>query len=111
MPDLFQILDFGSIGEYSPIAIFFIFFFATFISEDLACLTAGTLAGQGKISLSLAILACFAGIFVGDILLYWTGRLFGKTILNTRFFSRLATEASIEKASLWLEKTVHRQFS
>jgi membrane protein DedA with SNARE-associated domain len=104
MPDFFQIFDLGLIGEYSPIAVFFIFFFATFISEDLACLTAGTLAGQGKMSFTLALLACFTGIFVGDILLYWTGRFFGKTIVKTRFFSRLVSETSIEKASHWLER-------
>lgn len=104
MPDLFQIFDLAVIGEYSPIAIFFIFFFATFISEDIACLTAGTLAGQGKISFALALLACFAGIFVGDILLYWTGRIFGKTITKTRVFSRFVSEKSIEKGSDWLEK-------
>lgn len=104
MPDLFQIFDLVAIGECSPVAIFFIFFFATFISEDIACLTAGTLAGQGKISFLLAFFACFAGIFVGDILLYWTGRIFGKTITKTRVFSRLVSEKSVEKASDWLEK-------
>lgn len=104
MLDLFQIFDLNAIGEYSPIAIFLLFFFATFISEDIACLTAGTLAGQGKISFSLALFACFAGIFVGDILLYWTGRVFGKSIVKTKLFSRFVSEKSIEKASDWLEK-------
>lgn len=104
MPDLFQFFDLAAIGEYSPVVIFFIFFFATFISEDIACLTAGTLAGQGKISFALAFFACFAGIFIGDILLYWTGRIFGKTIIKTKLFSRFVSEKSIEKASDWLEK-------
>ncbi len=104
MSDFFQIFDAGAIGEYSPIVIFFAFFFATFISEDLACLTAGALAAQGKISFALALFACFAGIFVGDILLYWTGRIFGKNIVETTLFSRFVSEKSIEKASLWLNK-------
>lgn len=104
MPDFFQIFDLAAIGEFSPIVVFFIFFFATFASEDLACLTAGALAGQGKISFALALTACFAGIFVGDILLYWTGRIFGQKIVNTKLFSRFVSEKSIEKASVWLEK-------
>ena len=104
MPDFFQIFDLGAIGEFSPIVVFFIFFFATFASEDLACLTAGALAGQGKISFALALFACFTGIFVGDILLYWTGRIFGQKIVNTKLFSRFVSEKSIENASAWLEK-------
>ncbi len=104
MSDFFQILDAGTIGGYSPIVVFFAFFFATFISEDLACLTAGALAGQGKISFALALFACFAGIFVGDILLYWTGRIFGNKIVETKLFSRLVSEKSIETASVWLNK-------
>ncbi|HMS40861.1 MAG TPA: DedA family protein [Pyrinomonadaceae bacterium] len=104
MPDFFQIFDANAIGGYSPIVVFFAFFFATFISEDLACLTAGALAANGKISFALALLACFAGIFVGDILLYWTGRIFGKNIVETKLFSRFVSDKSIEKASLWLNK-------
>lgn len=104
MPDIFQIFDLNAIGEFSAIAVFFIFFFATFVSEDLACLTAGALAAQGRISFALALFACFAGIFVGDVLLYWTGRIFGQKIVKTKIFSRLVSEKSIEKASQWLEK-------
>lgn len=90
--------------ELSPLALFFVFFFATFISEDAACLAAGALAGSGKISFALALTACFAGIFVGDVLLYWTGRIFGKRISETKIFRRFVSENAILKASSWLEK-------
>ncbi len=90
--------------ELAPLTLFFIFFFATFISEDAACVTAGAFAAQGRISFSMAIAACFAGIFVGDILLYWAGRIFGNSIVKTKFFSRFVSEKSITKASVWLEK-------
>ena len=90
--------------EFAPLTIFFIFFFATFISEDAACIAAGAFAAQGKISFALALSACFAGIFVGDILLYWTGRIFGNSIVKTKLFSRFVSEKSISKASVWLEK-------
>lgn len=96
--------DFTNISDLSPLALFFIFFFATFISEDAACLTAGAFAAQGKMSFALALTACFAGIFVGDILLYWIGRVFGRSILQTRFFSRFVSENSIRKASAWLDR-------
>ncbi|CAN5486398.1 hypothetical protein BH10ACI1_BH10ACI1_32970 [soil metagenome] len=106
MPDFFQIINFdlSRISAFSPLIIFFAFFFATFVSEDLACLTTGALAGQGKISFALALFACFTGIFVGDVLLYWTGRIFGQKIVQTKLFSRFVSKNSIEKASAWLEK-------
>lgn len=103
MPDLSQILSISQLADFSPFIIFLILFFATFASEDLACVAAGALASQGKISLLTAIFACFAGIFVGDILLYWIGRIFGGRIVNTKLFARVVSEKSLAKASDWLE--------
>ena len=66
MAELWQIieqilrLDFSGLYDLSPLAIFFIIFFATFLTEDGACLAAGALAGQQKISFALALAACFA---------------------------------------------------
>jgi len=99
-----QIFNLNGVAELSPVFIFFAFFFATFISEDAACLAAGALAGRGEISFALALAACFTGIFAGDVLLYWTGRFAGKKILRTRFVSRFVSEKAIANASAWLEK-------
>lgn len=103
MPDFSHIFSLANIAEFSPAVIFAILFFATFASEDLACVAAGAMASQGRISLLTAILACFAGIFVGDILLYWAGRIFGRPIVNSGLFARLVSEKSLAKASDWLE--------
>ncbi|CAN5798043.1 hypothetical protein BH20ACI4_BH20ACI4_01270 [soil metagenome] len=109
LSEFFQIFqtDFlsgANLTDFAPLTIFFIFFFATFISEDAACIAAGAFAAQGKISFALAVSACFAGIFVGDILLYWTGRIFGHSIVKTKIFRRFVSETSVSKASDWLEK-------
>lgn len=104
MPEILSLLNLENIAGLSAIAIFFLFFFATFVSEDAACVTAGVLAGQGRISFVLVLTACFAGIFVGDILLYWTGRLFGNRVLGSKIFRRFISETSVSKASKWLEK-------
>ncbi|HEX8288855.1 MAG TPA: VTT domain-containing protein [Pyrinomonadaceae bacterium] len=104
MFEVSQIFSLNSISELSPAALFFVFFFATFISEDAACLSAGAMAGNGKISFALALSACFTGIFVGDVLLYFSGRIFGNRILKTKIFSRFVSEKAIEKASAWIEK-------
>src|SRR4029453_18153641 len=47
---------------------------STLISEDLTCIAAGLLIAQGQIGFGLGAFACFLGIFVGDILLFLTGR-------------------------------------
>ena len=49
-------------------------FLGTFVSEDLACLSAGSLAASGRIDIASAIGTCFLGILVGDFLLYGLGR-------------------------------------
>ena len=49
----------------------------TFISEDLACITAGVLVASGDLSFTAAVLASFAGIALGDLGLYYGGRLIG----------------------------------
>ncbi len=110
MSDFWQIieqilrLDFTALYDFSPLAIFFILFFGTFLSEDIACLAAGALAGQGRISFSLGLSACFFGIFLSDIALYWVGRIFGNSITKTRLFRRFINERRLTQATTWLEK-------
>lgn len=99
-----QFSQLNGVAELSPALIFFAFFFATFISEDAACLAAGALIGRGEISFALALAACFTGIFVGDVLLYWTGRFAGAGILRTRTVSRFVSETAVSSASKWLEQ-------
>ena len=104
MPEILSLLNLENVAGLSAVAVFFLFFFATFVSEDVACVTAGVLAGQGRISFAVGLTACFAGIFVGDILLYWTGRLFGNRVLGSKLFRRFVSDASVSKASNWLER-------
>jgi len=58
---------------------------STFISEDLTCITGGILAKEGKFNLSIVILACTVGIYLGDAILFFTGRYCHKFLLS---FSR-----------------------
>ena len=48
--------------------------FGTFVSEDLACVTAGLLIQRGQIEASSAVVACTLGIFAGDVGLWAIGR-------------------------------------
>jgi membrane protein DedA with SNARE-associated domain len=85
-------------------SLFLIFFFATFVSEDAACLSAGGLVATGELSFTLAIASCFSGIVAGDVVLYWIGRLFGARILSLKFVRRFVSDDSLKNAAEWLER-------
>jgi len=47
----------------------------TFVSEDLACVTAGVLIQRGELNPAVGIVACALGILLGDWALWLLGRL------------------------------------
>lgn len=77
---------------------------ATFLSEDGACITAGVLVAEGRLALLPAILACFVGIFFGDLLLYIVGRLFGRAALRRPPLRWVLGEDSLQRAGDWLAR-------
>ena len=86
----------------------FVFFLllalSTLISEDLTCIAAGVLAAQGRISLTLAILACFFGIWVGDLILFLVGRWFGAKALQRAPLRWFISEDSVKRGAEWFQK-------
>jgi membrane protein DedA with SNARE-associated domain len=101
MPDVAALFQSG-LPELSMAGLFVFFLVGTFVSEDAACLLAGAAASSGRISLGLAMLACFLGIFIGDVLLYGVGRAIGPRVFETRLVSRFVSERAIKKAASWL---------
>ena len=77
---------------------------ATLLSEDLACIAAGTLVARGELGLGAASAACFAGIFVGDVLLFLAGRALGRPALARAPLRWFLTEARVGAAAGWLER-------
>ena len=75
---------------------------ATFVSEDLACISAGLLVAEGRISFLFATFACFLGIFIGDVLLFALGRWIGRPALGRAPLRWLVRPGSLERASEWL---------
>ncbi|MGZ0709403.1 alpha/beta fold hydrolase [Coraliomargarita sp. W4R53] len=61
-----------------------------FASEDLACIAGGILAAAATVSLPAAIVGCFFGIFISDVLLYWLGRILGERAFKIGFVARAA---------------------
>src|SRR5437763_643968 len=79
-----------------PMGQLFLIAFATFASEDLTCLATGALIAGGKLGLVPGVLACAAGIYFGDLLLYFAGRA-GRPVVG-----RLVDDARVNRASAWL---------
>jgi len=89
---------------YSEIVLFVTIAAATLVSEDLTCISAGLMASQGRTGLGFAVLACIAGIFLGDILLYLAGRLLGRAFLSRAPLKWFLDESSVDNASSWLAR-------
>jgi len=71
--------------------IFLALLVGTFVSEDLACITAGVLIQRGEIGLAAGVLGCAAGIFAGDFGLWAIGRVFGRAALSWSWLARMVT--------------------
>lgn len=76
---------------------------STLVSEDLACIAAGTLAAQSQMSLPAAIIASLVGIVVGDLLLYVAGYFGGRAILRFRFANKYLTAEKLQNAEKWFQ--------
>jgi len=74
------------------------------VSEDLTCIGAGLLVAQGRMTLLTAILACFVGIFVGDLLLYAAGRYLGRPVLSLPPFRWWVKEKAFEESTEWFRR-------
>ncbi len=77
--------------------------FSTFISEDLACIGAGLMVSRGLMSFFPAIAASYIGIFVGDILIYISGRWLGKNAVTKFPFKWFITEKDIQRSNQWFQ--------
>lgn len=78
---------------------------STLASEDLSCIAAGLLAAKGRMSPADAVLAGYAGILMGDCLIYCLGRIFGVSLLRKAPFRWVLSE----KAVLAAEKHFSRR--
>jgi membrane protein DedA with SNARE-associated domain len=63
------------------------------VPEELTQLTAGALAHEGILDLRLAIPVVWAGILVGDTVLFFLARRHGPRLLDTRAARRVLTPA------------------
>lgn len=70
----------------------------TLVSEDLACIAAGLLAGTGRLDYPSAVAASFSGIFIGDTIIYSLGYFFGRPVLRQRWMRWIISERAVNRA-------------
>jgi len=70
--------------------------FGTLISEDLTCISAGLLIQRGAVDPVAGVLACAAGIWIGDIALWAIGRVFGQVALSWPWIARHVAGRGVE---------------
>ena len=84
----------------NPWAIALAIVLATFVLEDVATIAAALLAADNMIPAQVALMALFAGIFAGDLILYRIG-----AAARTREWVRdLIGERRIAKGRQWLKR-------
>jgi membrane protein DedA with SNARE-associated domain len=74
---------------------------STFVQEDAPTIAAALLASAGQLDWRVAFAACFAGIWVGDALLYLLARGAGRPLLATRLARRFVKPESIARGEEW----------
>ena len=70
---------------------------ATLVSEDLACIAAGLLAAGSIITPVEAVVASGLGIYLGDVLLYLTGHVFGAAALRLGPLKYMVSEQKVQQ--------------
>ena len=69
---------------------------ATFVSEDLTCIATGALIASRMLGFLPGVLGCVAGIFFGDLLLYFAGRLLGRLIVQWKPLRKILSEQKLD---------------
>ena len=79
-------------------------FVATLVSEDLTCIVVGLMAGQGRMPFVSGTIACFLGIFIGDMLLFAAGRWLGRPVIDRAPLKWLIRPQQVDLSSRWFNR-------
>jgi membrane protein DedA with SNARE-associated domain len=92
------------VDSSSVIVVITLIAVSTFVSEDLTCIGAGVMVAQGRISFAVGAFACFLGIFVGDVLLFFAGRYLGRPAMQHAPLKWFIRAEDVEKSSMWFTR-------
>ena len=79
-------------------------FGSTFVLEDVAVLGAALLVANSMISLPWAAGSSFAGIWLGDVGLYWLALYYGRPVFERRWFKKLlGKKIDLSRSESWFQ--------
>lgn len=79
-------------------------FGSTFVLEDVAVLGAALLVANSMVSLPWAAASSFAGIWLGDLGLYWLAFHYGRTVFDRRWFKKLlGKKIDLSRSEAWFQ--------
>lgn len=93
--------------SYWPLVCFFSLILAGLnlpVSEDVIIVMSALIASQDEKQLIPNYLGLLSGIYVGDMISYWIGRIAGTGLIKIKSVSKKLTPARIQKVSDQLEK-------
>ena len=76
----------------------------TYLSEDLACIAGGLLAATGELSFPTVCASCAAGIWTGDIGVYFLGKLGAKGAVKWDWLARRMRPDRMARGARFFEK-------
>ena len=79
-------------------------FGSAFVLEDVAVLAAALLVVNGMVSLPWAAAASFAGIWIGDLGLYFIASRYGRPVFERTWFKRLVSKKpDLRRSETWFQ--------
>ena len=90
--------------DANALAIFVLLALATLVSEDLTCIWAGVMIAEERIGFGLGVTACLAGIFMGDVLLFLSGRVVGRAAVRRVPLKWFVRETDIDRGTAWFRR-------
>ena len=92
------------IEGFALVVVMLLILAATLVSEDLTCITTGLMIARGTIGFLPGTLACFLGIFFGDLLVFLAGRSLGRAVLGRAPLSWFLSPEAVALSSQWVEQ-------
>ncbi len=96
--------DLPRVNGFALVVVLLLIAGATLVSEDLTCITTGLMIARGSIGFAPGVLACFVGIFVGDLLVFLAGRTLGRAVLGRAPLRWFLSAEAVDVASQWVER-------
>jgi len=89
---------------YSDALHALLIFGSTFVLEDVAVLGAALLVVNSMVSLPWAVASSFAGIWLGDLGLYWLAFHYGRSVFDRRWFKKLlGKKIDLSRSEAWFQ--------